>query len=404
MVVVPHDLQEIDPQLRAYITQHIEWVREDPRAAQRHATLALVYAANKHWAEARDAFCVAVDLAPRDVMANYYLAIATREAGHPETAVDLLRKVVEQHPTFAPAYHRLGYALLDSGRIQEAARALGRAKELKPDAPEAYVGLAAARLRERDYAGAEELLQKAFGLGTKDRTAHYLLGQTFRATGRLAAAKKELDRGSNAKRQYMQDPWTTALTKHAKGVANQVRLAWHFLQTKRPDEAIKTLETTLKWHPDHVESLNNLANIYRERGRLRKARALLLRAEKVGDNAVATSINLAACLLELEDLDEALRYANRSVKLGPKVVDAHVTRALILRRLQRHGEAAAAFETALELDGQNVSLRMELGNEYIALERPADARVQYAIVTTRVPSSVEARLKLCDAYLRIGAF
>ena len=172
VVVVPHDLQEIDPQLRAYITQHIEWAREDPRAAQRHATLALVYAANKHWAEARDAFCVAVDLAPRDVMASYYLAIATREAGDHETAVDLLRKVMKQHPTFAPAYHRLGYALLDSGRIQDAARALGRAKELKPDAPEAYVGLAAARLRERDYAGAEELLQKAFGLGTKDRTAH----------------------------------------------------------------------------------------------------------------------------------------------------------------------------------------------------------------------------------------
>src|SRR5438552_11248948 len=49
VVPVPSDLEKIEPQLRAYLKDRIEWTREAPRDLHRQATLGIIYAANALW-------------------------------------------------------------------------------------------------------------------------------------------------------------------------------------------------------------------------------------------------------------------------------------------------------------------------------------------------------------------
>src|SRR5437867_9733833 len=46
VVPVPRDLEKLEPQLRAYLKDQIEWTRKAPRNMHRQATLGMVYAAN----------------------------------------------------------------------------------------------------------------------------------------------------------------------------------------------------------------------------------------------------------------------------------------------------------------------------------------------------------------------
>src|SRR5437867_2946199 len=49
VIPVPTNLDNLDPQLRAYVSENVNWVRQASRDAQRHATLGMVYAANELW-------------------------------------------------------------------------------------------------------------------------------------------------------------------------------------------------------------------------------------------------------------------------------------------------------------------------------------------------------------------
>lgn len=224
-VVVPAELEQLEPQLQAYLKSFLERVRQAPREAQSHATLGLVYEANELWPQARSCFQNAVRLDPKQPLARYHLAIATLEVGDRAAAIALLEGLTKRFPDFAPGYHRLGVELLETGAIEEATSAFERVIALEPREHAGYVGLADAKLRVRDFAGAAELLEKALDLKPDDGTARHLLGEAYRGLGRVDDARRELGRAANAGAVMMIDPWTRQLPEHAKGLSRQTRRA-----------------------------------------------------------------------------------------------------------------------------------------------------------------------------------
>ena len=192
------------------------------------------------------------------------------------------------------------------------------------------------------------------------------------------------------------------MNKHRMGVAYQVRKAERHLKAKEPEKAIEVLEVTLKFHPQNVEVLNNLSIAYMDSQRFEKALSLLTKAESIGDNATATSINLAACHLGLGSLEKALQHADRAIELGPTVAQAHLTRARILIRMDRAEEAVASMENFLSFESENDAVRFNLANSYMALDRPNDAKVHYETLVERAPDSIQVLLRLCEACIRTG--
>lgn len=399
-VTEPEDLEALDPQTRAYVAAHIRAAKANPAEVSSHVTLGQVYFANGLWQEADDCFEKVLAQRPGSVMPAYYSAVATFKMGEMDEYKRMLQDLVQRVATFAPAQFRLGMIYLEEGAADEAGEAFQKVIDNKAQAPAGYIGMADVKIRQREYAEAERLLKKAFELNTQTRKAHYLLGLAYRGLGRPEEAKKELAKGSGATQQFMGDRWSTEVNKHRMGVAYQVRKAERFLKAKEPDQAIEVLEVTLKFHPENVEVLNNLSIAYMDAQRFEKALSLLTQAESIGDNATATSINLAACHLGLGSFAKALEYADRAIELGPTVAQAYLTRARTLIRMDRAEEAMSAMEHFLSLESENDSVRFDLANSYMALDRPIDAKVHYATLAEHVPNSIQAHLRLCEACIR----
>lgn len=352
-VVRPNN-NELDSHVYAYFEPYIRWAEEEPLNPQRHATLGVVYEANELWNEARSCFHTVVDLLPSEVLARYHEAMACQEMGETVLSRELLQAITDDQPDFAPAQHRLGLLLLAEDKLEAASSAFQKTVELAPDRVEGYLGLATVRLRSRDHEKAERFSRQALQIDIQNRMAWYLLGQSLRVKpGAEAEALKALRAGTGALITYLDDPWSSAWPIHAKGLADQMRLAHNLATAGKSTDAVKVLEAALAQRPGNTDVLNNLAVILRRSGQPSRALAYLQQAQAVSPVGFATLINIAACNLDLGRFDAALEVADRAIFLFESNAQAHVTKARILFAQGKLEMADSIAKRAVELSNED---------------------------------------------------
>lgn len=403
-VVLPSQLEGLDSALVALIERHAGAVQRSPRDARHHATLGLVYEANEMWSEAQACFETASRLAPDEVLWPYHAAIVQQRAANFHGALTRLREVASTYPDFAPAQHRLGEALVKVGDLVAAGRAFGQAVALAPHAPQALVGLAEVRIRQRDYAGAVPVLENALAMYPNYKMAHYLLGSAYRGLGRMEEATRELSLGVAAKRRYLPDATTSELRNYYTGLSVQFGRARDLVDVGRLPEAAGILERALASRPADARVMNNLANVYVRMGRNEKALDMLLHAEHLDDAYFPTFLNLAHRFLQMKQPADALIYADRAVALAPTLGHAHFQKGSVLLALQRNEEAHEALRTAVRLDTRDPKVLLALGEVCTRLNRLREANEYFERAVHRMPSQTLPHIKLCIIRMRLGLF
>ncbi|QCG89600.1 tetratricopeptide repeat protein [Azospirillum sp. TSH100] len=99
---------------------------------------------------------------------------------------------------------------------------------------------------------------------------------------------------------------------------------------------------------------------------------------------------------QLNDNAQALDLIDKAVEMAPDVADYHANRGIVLQRLGRLPEAAAAQRRALDRDPAHVGAHFNLGLALAALGQLAEAADQYAEAARLSPT-------LADAHLNLGA-
>ncbi|MFQ5492004.1 MAG: tetratricopeptide repeat protein [Phycisphaerae bacterium] len=355
-------------ELAKLIEDHIQRVEEAPDDAEEHGQLGLVYEANNLWVEAGQCFANAAALNPDNPTWPHHQALVHWQNGNMDAAVALLQENTTRHPDFAPGLHRLGYAQLHQGRLDAASQSFERFIQRIPDQPHGYVGLAEVRIKQQQYADAVDLLHKALAMSGESKTAHYLLGQAYRALGKLDQAKEELTLGLDAQVEYWPDIESANLGQYARGFAAKLAVGRQLIAAGQVLQAVQVFERLLKDHPDDTRVMNNLAYSYNLMGKFSDSLELLKRAETLDDNAM-TRMNLSATLLALNRAPEALESALQGVQLAPTLGDAHVALARVYIAQQQFAEAQSALETALRFAGRNAQSHALLGGVYRKLGR-----------------------------------
>jgi tetratricopeptide (TPR) repeat protein len=402
-IPVPPDPAKLEPQLRAYIADHVRSVLQAPRNPQRRATLGLVYAANGLWAEAKRTFQTVVALQPREPLAHMYYAVACQELGQRDEALRLFQQLTAQFPQFAPGYYRLGEALLGAGDAGHAAAAFRRLTELAPQEWRGYAGLGDALLRQGDLTNAVKSLEQAVHMDASAQPAHYLLGQAYQRIGRTNEAPRELKLGLNAQHYPMPDAWSVQAPQHMKRVQDEVDMAQQYVKAGYPDRAIPILETALRYNTNSLPLLHNLAFAYERAGQPQKALPLVERTLQIDPRYVSGYVLLSAVWLALGRNDAALTNADHAAKLAPNTVQPHLARANALLALERDAEAVTALDTAAACDPRNPQIHTDLGDIlYQNLNRPDAALGEYQKAAAIDPLFLPAQLRLAELQWQLG--
>jgi tetratricopeptide (TPR) repeat protein len=109
-------------------------------------------------------------------------------------------------------------------------------------------------------------------------------------------------------------------------------------------------------------------------GRNAKARGAFLSALQLSPDNPAALGNLAVAEMQLGDDEAALAHARRAVQAAPKEAVFQFNLGTLLARRKHYDEALLSLRRAVELDPESANACNELGNAYLELDRPAEAR------------------------------
>jgi superkiller protein 3 len=343
----------------------------------------------------------AVALAPNSLAALFNLAVAYGSSPKhgPSKEIELLRRVIEQAPTFARAQLALGKALLRDGQVPDAVGALREAARLEPTSGEAHyqLGLALARAGQKDEAAVE--LQKGRELvAAADRTQNASLdiaegraalesGDTERAAGRFRRAI-ELQPNSSEARRYL----GTVLEKQGniEGAADAYRKA---LELNPADAAAKERLGKLTENPptksEDAERRAEFERFIRDE-KFKEVEPLLADYVKERPQSSWGWYALGYSLFAQQKIGDSIKALARSLELDITNAEAHKILGRNLMIIGRFDAAQVEFQQAIKYKPDSAESHYNLGKLFSIQDNWEPARRAFEAALKIDPAYVEA--------------
>jgi Flp pilus assembly protein TadD len=168
------------------------------------------------------------------------------------------------------------------------------------------------------------------------------------------------------------------------------------LQRRDPAEAIPYFRKYSELKPDDPRGHFAIGVAAYKSGDFAAARAELLGVAGKGDTAAGANYFLARMAREENDLDEALRLAQKAIEAYPAYPDPHAELGLIYLRKREFEKSEQALRRCLELDPDNY-----LGNYHLLMlyQRTKDGREPAQ--AERFAELERQRDKKTDEFLRL---
>ena len=327
----------------------------------------------QHYGAGRPAEAYAVcadilDADPDHVTALHLSALIAFISDRAAEGAKRLARVLTLAPNYAPALATLGDALAVKGEHEGAADAFGRAVAQRPNDANLHAKLGAALCDLKRFAEAEASLRRALALDSSVIRVRFNLGVALGGLGRPAEAEQayravltadpasrsawlnlgnvltEQSKGDEAVEAYRQalvtDPDNAGLLRNLGAVLHQ---------QGKLDDAIAHFRRATVLAPDDNDSLRCLGIALHEAGHLEEAARIYRQtALDPGDHIILS--NLAACLCDLRQYDEALATSDLALAIEPDHAPAHTNRGVILEMRGDLEGAIAAHRRAIAID------------------------------------------------------
>jgi tetratricopeptide (TPR) repeat protein len=141
--------------------------------------------------------------------------------------------------------------------------------------------------------------------------------------------------------------------------------------------------------PDAADVQRNLGLAWIELRETEKAQAALKKAFELNEDAEA-AYYLGRLFYVEKKVDEALKYALKSIQKNGRSAKAYNLKGVILNQMGRYLEAAGSFQAGLVLAPEDIGLQVNLGIAYINTNEPAKAKAVFEAV---LPNIKEQALK-----------
>jgi tetratricopeptide (TPR) repeat protein len=321
------------------------------------------------------------------------LGVALAQFGRPDEAAGYLARSLELEPDRPAVALNLARALHELGRQEDALRCCDRALALDPGSAGGYrvrwavlsklgrreealasIGQAV-RLAPADAASTADLgvaldeagrWQDALTCFERAVTLDPGLGSAHHNIGILTARLGEHERALRSfDRALALQPHLSALHSNRGSALRELGLL---------SEALQSYETALAIEPRNLNTLHNRAAVRTLLGKysdaLQDYDALIARRDT--PNA-ADFVGRGAALLELGRNEEALVALQQAIALAPGDADAHIQHGSALVHLGRHEEAVLSFDRALAIKPDLPKVLNNRGVALVALGRHKDA-------------------------------
>jgi tetratricopeptide (TPR) repeat protein len=280
-------------------------------------------------------------------------ALDLAQHGDRQGAMNLVLRLLEQRPDFAPAIKLKGMLLEEAGRSSEAAAAYEEALKLAPNDGDLLLKAGIYKLAAGQREDAIKLLQRCIRILPEDGDAQYYLAQAYHLNG-------------------------------------------------QDDLALRAIRQSLKAEPDNESVWQKYGELLCGTGDCAAGLKWLLKAQRSDATLPRIDYDIAATDYKLMDLAGAAQYAAHAVQSQPNDVTAWQLLAIAEVKLARWHEAKDAFEHILTFKPDDVEALLGVGQCEVELKNYPAAIDKLQLVLRLEPTRLLAHFYLSRAFAGMG--
>lgn len=316
----------------------------------------------------------------------------------------------------------LSNVLARNGKADAARLTLGNESDNTPSSAGTWVSMGFAESNRKRYGGAEKAFRKAIEIAPDSYSAWSGLGTVLSETNRLKEAGQAYDKA------YASKPNTP-------GVIAEILTNRGNVKSKLGDKrgALADIEAAVKIDPTYINAYRSFGILKVEArdhravvdafrkvvvsniagsddwatlgesletiGEKKAALEALEKSEKLDSKNPKTLQALAGYYGRNGDLQKALAYIERTLKIDSSVAVNWSNKGYALLKLGRLPESISALETATNLDPQFANAWINLGEAQMRSNNLGKAITSLERAISLVPAALDARLYLAQSYL-----
>lgn len=286
-------------------------------------------------------------------MQQLHQALSLDEHGDRQGAMNLVLRLLEQHPDFEPAIKLKGVLLEEAGRNSDAATAFEEALKLAPNDADVLLEVGKYKLSAGQKEEAIKLLEHCIRILPGDGDAQYYLAQAY----------------------------------HLNGQDNL---------------ALRAIRLSLKAEPDNPPVWQKYGELLCVTGDCDAGLKWLLKAQHADATLPRIDYDIAVVDSKLMDLDGAAQYAARAVESLPNDVSGWQLLATTDTKLAKWQEGKHAFERVLSFKANDVDALFGLGECELELKNYPAAVDKLQLVLQLAPTRLLAHYYLSRAFAGMG--
>jgi tetratricopeptide (TPR) repeat protein len=338
----------------------------DPNEPNTHANLGNILQTQGKAAEAIACFDRALQLDPDFVKAHNLLGNTFEDLGRTEEAMAKFVQALELKPDYPQALYGLGRCHVEKGEIQAGIEKYREALKLEPMMGVYHANLGFALLISGRPDQAIDSFERGleFGVGPNEAMVRSALGNALVKTGRTEEAVANLLSALEIAPEL----------KEAVG-----GLGAAYLNLGRLEEALPLLRRARDLAPDEAAIHNNLGTALIRSGELEASIESYRQALELDPGFYLAHLNLSEWFRAAGRVNEAIASCSEALRLAPDFAPAHAKLGLLLANQGRHEEAIASLRRAIELDPRFAPPHVNLGNELFKRGDRAAALQSYEV-------------------------
>jgi tetratricopeptide (TPR) repeat protein len=328
----------------------------------------------------------------------YRLGDALFQQGKTEEAIQYLRQATQMSPSFLSARIELAKALesVDDASAQEEwrkaellDRLFATEEEEKPRAVDAAIdkyNAAVSLMQEGKLSLAAEGFRNTLKLAPDLAEAHFALGVILMRQGNQDGAKKE---------------FSTVVRLDPENSDAHNNLGVLLAQEEDYNAALWHILEVLRLNPKNVSAQINLSNILISAGNVEGALSQLQRAVQANPDNAFLLFYLGRAQFRDGKGEMALRTLQQALALNPSLPQAHSGLGEVYLMLGRTAEASAEFNAALQLDPNFADAHFQLGKMALQEGKKDEACTHLREAVRLKPRNYDAHIELGKAYAQL---
>ncbi len=335
---------------------------------------------------AREKYEEVLRLSPGNVTAHHSYGMFLASRREFKEGIHHLKEAVRLQPESVMAKNGLGQALMWSGKADEAGNYFLEAGKLKPGFPETHYLIAQWHEKKGEYDDAIHAYGEALRLKPD-------YGQARLA---LSILLKERGKEQEAYVQYQQ-----VMTETPHVIAQMhFTMGRSLAAINRMDDAISQYQNGLHITPSDAESLWQLAEILKVKGRFQEADACYRKIIKINPDHEKANVGICENIAAQGKLDGAISCFQSIIKNHPEYFTTWIGLGDAMGKKGLYQDAADAYRAALKIDPDAEKAHYALGVMLMKRDQHAEAVEHFQKALALRPEYPEAKRALSAARKR----